>query len=332
MLTKELYYHYFTNQLTKLLYMRSQIEKLQSLVGVNTKEAFKFLEKNNLITKNIHSKKVRGIVVENLIALLLGENAPGLNKGRDFNNFEVKTVQVRYNKKDNSMRTCGDTSISALSKHKIGFYNSNIWDKSKSIISVLIYDNIIVDILHFDGNKYKGQLKADYEALYSGQNNFIRKDGKNWREVEGSKNKLLVRKDYENYTSNVMLKGNLIIDLSNSVVSSTNLIIDKQYKYLETLFSKNINKQETKFFKTPPDKSRKKISIIGANKDWSNNFDFENEKNNKSTNLKLVEDTTEQPSLIDGLDINELIKLRNLINNKLDDIFVKMVNNQKELY
>ena len=39
--------------------MRSQIEKLQSLVGVNTKEAFKFLEKNNLITKNIHSKKVR---------------------------------------------------------------------------------------------------------------------------------------------------------------------------------------------------------------------------------------------------------------------------------
>ena len=310
--------------------MKDQIEKLQSLVGVNTKDAFNFLDKNNLIEKNIHSKKLRGIVVENLIALLLGEDQPGKRKGRDFNNFEVKTVQVKYNKKDNSIRTCGDTSISALSKHKTCFYKSNIWDKTKSIISVLIHDDIIVNILHFDGDKYKGQLKSDYESLYSGANNFVRRDGKKWREAEGLKNKLLVRKDYDNNISLVMMKGSLIIELSNSVATDTNITIDKQSKYLETLFSKNINKPEPKikFFKTPPEKSRKKISIIGANKDWSNNFDFENEKNNNRTNLKLVENTAEPTLLIDGLNINELIKLRNLINNKLDDIFV---NNQKEL-
>lgn len=312
--------------------MKGEIEKLQSLVGINTKDAFKFLEKNDLIIKNIHSKKIRGIVVENLIALLLGEKAPGLNKGRDFNNFEVKTVQVRYNKKDNSMRTCGDTAISSLSKHKLGFYNSNIWDKTKSVISVLINDNTIVDILHFDGNKYKGQLKADYEALYSGQNNFIRKDGKKWREVEGSKNKLLVRKDYDGFVSQVMLKGNLIIDLSNSVVSSRNMIIDQQFEYLESLFINDIKPvAKPKFFKTPPEKSKKKISIIGRNKNWSDNLDFENEKNNKIINIKLEEKTSDPESFINGLTVAELIKMRNLINNKLDDVFIEMINKQKEL-
>ena len=299
--------------------MRSEIEKLQSLVGINTKEAFKFLEKNNLIQKNIHYKKLRGIVVENLIALLLEEDQPGKRKGRDFNKFEVKTVQVKYNKKDNSVRTCGDTAIGPLPRNKTCLYNSNIWDKTKSIISVLINDDVIVDILHFDGDKYKGQLKADYDSLYSGKNNFERKDGKKWREVEGSKNKLLVRKDYENYTSSVMIKGNLIIDLSNSVASNPNITIDKQSKYLETIFSKNNNQPEPKikFFKTPPEKSRKKISIIGANKDWSNNFDFENEKNNKKVNLSLIDEL----NMVN--DPNELIEYLNLISKKLGKILNK---------
>lgn len=300
--------------------MRSEIEKMQCLVGINTKDAFNFLERNKLISKDIHTKKVRGIVVENLIALLLNEKAPANNKGRDFNNFEVKTVQVKYNKKDNSMRTCGDTAISALSKNKIPFYKSNIWDKTKSIISVLIHDNIIIDILHFDGDKYKGQLKADYEYLYSGENNFIRQDGKKWREVEGLKSKLLVRKDYENYTSNVMIKGNLIIDLSNSVANTPNLTIDKQSKYLEKTFASNINHPETKpkFFKVPSSiKPNKNKSVIGANKDWNNNIDFENEKNNKKYNISLFDEL----SMVD--DPNELIEYLNLISNKLGKILNK---------
>ena len=300
--------------------MRNQIEKLQSLVGINTKDAFKFLEKNNLITKNIHSKKVRGIVVENLIALLLGENQPGTSKGRDFNKFEVKTVQVKYNKKDNSVRTCGDTAIGPLPRNKTCLYNSNIWDKTKSIISVLINDDVIVDILHFDGDKYKGQLKADYDSLYSGKNNFERKDGKKWREVEGSKNKLLVRKDYENYTSSVMIKGNLIIDLSNSVASNPNIKIDKQSKYLEILFSKNNNQPETKtkFFKTPPEKSRKKISIIGANKDWSSRTEFDNENSRAKVENNSIIDQIQMTE-----DIIKLIAYSNLINNKMLELLAK---------
>jgi hypothetical protein len=305
--------------------MKDQIQKMQSLIGVNTKDAFNFLEKNGLISKDIHSKKIRGIVVENLIALLLNEKQPGFNKGRDFKNFEVKTVQVKYIKKDNSVRTCGDTAIGSLSKNKIGFFNSNIWDKTKSIISVLVHDNIIVDILHFDGDKYKGQLKADYESLYSGKNNFSRGDGKKWREVEGAKNKLLVRKDYENYTSNVMIKGNLIIDLSNSVVTTKNLTIDKQSKYLETLFSKNINAPETKtkFFQTPPNESNKKKSVIGANKDWSSRTEFDNEKpTTKIQNISIVD----QIQMTE--DIAELIAYSNLINSKMLELLTK--NNLKQ--
>lgn len=306
--------------------MKDQIEKLQSLVGVNTKDSFNFLDKNNLIEKNIHSKKLRGIVVENLIALLLDEDQPGKRKGRDFNNFEVKTVQVKYNKKDNSVRTCGDTAIGPLPRNKTCLYNSNIWDKTKSIISVLIHENIIVDILHFDGDKYKGQLKADYESLYSGKNNFERKDGKKWREVEGSKNKLLVRKDYENYTSSVMIKGNLIIDLSNSVATDTNITIDKQSKYLETLFAKNINKPEPKikFFKMPPNEPIKKKSVIGANKDWSSRTEFDNEK--PKTN-EISQAKVENNSIIDQIqmteDIIKLIAYSNLINNKMLELLAK---------
>lgn len=302
--------------------MKDQIEKLQSLVGVNTKDAFNFLDKNNLIEKNIHSKKLRGIVVENLIALLLDEDQPGKRKGRDFNNFEVKTVQVKYNKKDNSIRTCGDTSIAALSKHKIGFYNSNIWDKTKSIISVLIHDDIIVNILHFDGDKYKGQLKSDYESLYSGANNFVRRDGKKWREAEGLKNKLLVRKDYDDNISLVMMKGSLIIELSNSVVTATNITIDKQSKYLETLFTKNINKPEPKlkFFKTPPDESNKKKSVIGANKNWSSRTEFDNE--NSKVKAKVENNSiTDQIQMTE--DIIKLIAYSNLINNKMLELLAK---------
>lgn len=299
--------------------MKNQIEKLQSLVGINTKEAFKFLEKNDLIPKNIHSKKLRGIVVENLVALLIDEKAPGLKKGKDFSKFEVKTVQVKYNKKDHSIRTCGDTSISELSKRKTCFYNSNIWDKTKSIISVLVNDDVIVDVLHFDGDKYKGQLKADFDNLYLGKNNFDREDGKKWREVEGSKNKLLVRKDYEN-TSRVMIKGNLIIDLSNSVASNPNIKIDKQSKYLETLFSKNNNQpeQKTKFFKTPPEKSRKKISIIGANKDWSSRTEFDNENSRAKVENNSIIDQIQMTE-----DIIKLIAYSNLINNKMLELLAK---------
>jgi len=300
--------------------MKDQIEKLQSLVGVNTKDAFNFLDKNNLIEKNIHSKKLRGIVVENLIALLLGEDQPGKRKGRDFNNFEVKIVQVKYNKKDNSIRTCGDTSIAALSKHKTMFFNSNIWDKTKSIISVLIHENIIVDILHFDGDKYKGQLKADYESLYSGANNFVRRDGKKWREAEGLKNKLLVRKDYDDNISLVMMKGSLIIELSNSVVTATNITIDKQSKYLETLFTKNINKPEPKFFKTPPDESNKKKSVIGANKNWSSRTEFDNE-NSRATTKVENNSITDQIQMTE--DIIKLIAYSNLINNKMLELLAK---------
>jgi len=136
------------------------------------------------------------------------------------------------------------------------------------------------------------------------------------------KSKLLVRKDYENYTSNVMIKGNLIIDLSNSVANTPNLTIDKQSKYLEKTFASNINHPEpetkTKFFKVPSSiKPNKNKSVIGANKDWNNNIDFENERNNKKYNISLFDEL----SMVD--DPNELIEYLNLISNKLGKILNK---------
>lgn len=266
--------------------MKIEFKTLQSIVGINTNLAFDYLVDKKFMTKSEFSDRSRGRVVENIIALLLDKSLPGSYKGSDFAQFEIKTIQVKYTKRDGLIRTCGDTPMSEFNKTDIDFNTSNIWDKVKSVISVLVHNDIIVDVLYFNGENYKSQLKSDYEALFLGENNHTRKDGKTWRSSEGKNNKYLARKDYKNYTSSVMMMGNQMIDLSKSVSESPNLVIDNQSQYLETLLNDKISSYKIQF---------------------------------KKTGLGLLEKLTMVSN------IEELLKYRDLITQKLDKIYLESI-------
>jgi hypothetical protein len=219
--------------------MNEAIKSLQSLIGINTKEAFNYLVSKRFMENSTFNDKTRGRTVENIIALLLNRNLPGSYKGSDFIEFEIKTIQIQYTKRDKLIRTCGDTPISKF-ENEPNFDTSNIWDKLKSVLSVLVYEDTIVDVLYFNGEQHKAQLKSDYQNLFLGENNFFRKDNKTWREVEGKNNKYLARKDYKSSLSSVMMMGNKMIDLSQSVSVTPNVVIDNQVDYLETILGDKI--------------------------------------------------------------------------------------------
>lgn len=261
--------------------MNTEFKSLQPLVGINTKLAFDYLVDKKVMIRSEFNDKLRGRTVENIIAILLDKNLPGTYKGSDFTQFEIKTIQVKYTKR-NLPRTCGDTPISEFNENDTNFESSNIWDKIKSVVSVLVHDDIIVDVLHFNGELYKDQLKSDYNALFMGENNHLRKDGKTWRSSEGKNNKHLARKDYKNYTSSVMVMGSQMIDLSNSISESTNLIIDDQKGYLESTLGEKIANYKVKL---------------------------------RSSGLSILE----KLSMIS--DVKELVEYRDLINKKLDLIY-----------
>ena len=267
--------------------MKTEFKSLQSLLGINTKSAFDYFLDKKFMAKSEFNDRSRGRVVENVIALLLDKNLPGSYKGSDFTQFEIKTIQVKYTKRDGLIRTCGDTPISEFNRSDVDFNTSNIWDKVKSVISVLVHDDIIVDVLYFNGETYKSQLKSDYEALFLGENNQTRKDGKTWRSLEGKNNKYLARKDYKNYTSSIMMMGNQMIDLSQSVSESSNLIIDNQSQYLETLLNDKISNYKVQF---------------------------------KKTGLGLLEKLTMVSN------IEDLLKYRDLITQKLDKMYLDSIS------
>ena len=266
--------------------MEKEFKILQSLVGINTRDAFNFLVEKKVMAKSEFNDKSRGRTVENIIALLLDKDLPGSYKGSDFSLFEIKTIQIKYTKRDSLVRTCGDTPISEF-QDEPNFFNSNIWDKLKSVLSVLVYNDIIVDILHFDGDKYKSQLKSDYMSLFLGENNHSRKDGKTWRSLEGKKNKFLARKDYKNYTSSIMMMGNQMIDLSESISVMPNIVMNNQSKYLDGLLSDKISNYKTQF---------------------------------KKSGIGLLEKLTMVSN------IKELIQYRELINQKLDKMYLELVD------
>ena len=262
-----------------------KIKELQSIVGIDTREAFRYLVKNQIMVNSEFNDKSRGRTVENLIALLLNKPLPGTSKGSDFSEFEVKTVQIKYTKKEKLIRTCGDTPISDLDTNDTDFKESNIWNKTKSLICVLVYKDIITDIRHLDGEKHIEQFKSDYESLFLGENNHRRVDKKTWRSCEGKYNKYFARKDYQNYPSSVMLIGNSIVDLSESICEFTDLVIDDQTSYIESILKdKIINRHEVL---------------------------------SKNTQIPILKHL----SLIS--DLEELIKCRDIINKKLDIIYSK---------
>jgi hypothetical protein len=217
---------------------------LKKLIGINTMNLHKYLKSNRILFSE-YSTKSRGTAVENAIALLISESLPGNQKGPDFNDFEVKTVQIKWTGLK-EMRTCGDTFISKVHSQEVDFMISNTWKKLKSMISVIVYEDVIIDILYFCGDSYKGQLASEYSNILCGENNFFRKDKKTWRQVEGVSNKLLVRKDYKNGNQMVSMPGNNVLKLSESVCGGFSRDIDNQDDYLRELFSE----LTTKFLST----------------------------------------------------------------------------------
>lgn len=140
-------------------------EKLEVLKGINLDIAYRIFKENNLYVKNSG-------FAENLVALILDRNLPGNERGMDFKGlFEVKEIKVKYTKRKREMRTCGDTAISAYLNSESEFFNSNIWDKSKSILIICVDQNRnIVDIRFFDGEPFAEQMKKDYDAIKSYRN------------------------------------------------------------------------------------------------------------------------------------------------------------------
>ena len=200
------------------------IEKLQPLKGINLDVAFRIFKEKKL------DVKASGFV-ENLIALLLDRELPKNERGMDFKGlFEVKEIKVNFTKKG-EMRTGGDTNISSYLNSEIDFFESNIWDKSHSILIVCVDQNrVIIDVRFFDGEPYAEQMKQDYEAIKVAKN------------LCRQNNKILVFKTGYN---SIMLKGNCAIDMSTSISNEDNEISNQDY-YIRELFDNKFQSYQEK--------------------------------------------------------------------------------------
>lgn len=202
------------------------IDKLQVLKGINLDVAFRIFKDNKL------DVKASGFV-ENLIALLLDRELPKNERGMDFKGlFEVKEIKVSYTKRTSEMRTGGDTAISAYLSSETNFFESNIWDKSNSILIVCVDSNrVVVDVRFFDGTKYAEQMKNDYDAI---------KEAKN---LCRQNNKILVFKTGRN---SIMLKGNTAIDMSESILYVDDNEIKDQRSYICDIFESKFSSYQEK--------------------------------------------------------------------------------------
>ena len=192
------------------------IEKLQPLKGINLDVAFRIFREKKLDVKQTG-------FVENVIALLLDRELPKNERGMDFKGlFEVKEIKINYTKRKGEMRTGGDTAISTYVNSESDFFESNIWDKTNRILIVCVDKNrIIVDVRFFDGEPLSEQMKKDYDAI------------KIFKNLCRQENKILVFKTGRN---SIMLKGNIAIDMSTSIISDEEPDISNQDAYIRELF------------------------------------------------------------------------------------------------
>ena len=148
-----------------------QIIALQKLIGIDLNVAIKiFADKGNIVTKNRGFNKKVGGFAEELVALILDEKRPTSLKGRDFNNFELKSIKAKYVNSDRTnvgslLRDGGNTPISPFKKNEVDFTTSNIYDKVKKLVCVYHIDEIITDIRFFDGEELFETLRNDYNLI-----------------------------------------------------------------------------------------------------------------------------------------------------------------------
>jgi len=202
------------------------IEKLQALKGLNLDTAFLIFKEKRLNVK-------QSGFVENVIALLIDRDLPKNERGMDFKGlFEVKEIKVKFTKRTGEMRTGGDTAISAYLNSEPNFFESNIWDKSKSILIVCVDEKrIVVDVRFFDGELFAEQMKKDYEAIKTARN------------LCRQNNEILVFKTGRN---SIMMKGNTAITMSESILSDeTNEIVD-QDTFIRDMFDEKFASYQEK--------------------------------------------------------------------------------------
>ena len=197
------------------------VDKLQALKGMNLDVAYRIFRDNKLDVKRVG-------FVENVIALLIDRELPKNFRGMDFRNtFEVKEVKVKFTKKrlnsvGSLMRTGGDTPISAFIKSEVDFFESNIWDKTNSVLLAFVDEHrLIVDVRFFDGESYADVMKKDYDKIIK-LKNLCRKE-----------NEILVFKTGRN---SIMLKGQTAIEKSVSILNDEPVDIPNQTEYINELF------------------------------------------------------------------------------------------------
>lgn len=213
---------------------RKQKENLSPLIGVDIKEVDKYLIKSGVYDKSIKNC----YVVENAIAVLLNEDLPSTVKGRDFKDYEVKTLSVKR-LKNGEFRTKGDTQISKY-EYSSDLLETNLWDKLEKIILVLHIDDKIVDIKYLCNTGKLKQLQKEYSNCS--------------KEDHRSLNKMLVRKGFNK--NNPDSKDDMIMIKGSEAILQSESIVMEGYgsKSLDDIFKVSVAKWVASEHKSPQNK------------------------------------------------------------------------------
>lgn len=195
------------------------LNKISQLIGLDIKELDKYLIDNGVYEKAVKSCHT----VENAVAVLLDEDLPRTKKGRDFNSFEVKTLNVKRIG-NGEFRTKGDTQISKY-EYTSELLETNLWDKLKKIILVLHIDNKVVDVRYLDNSSKLKELQKEYL-------NFTKPGHRKL-------NSLIVRKGFNKINPDskddmIMIKG------SEAIIKSISIAEKQTSKSLNTIFKGSI--------------------------------------------------------------------------------------------
>ena len=213
------------------------INKLRLLIGLDTSIVKKLFAQYGIK----RFRKDKDGFTEDMIALILEFDRPTNKKGMDFPDFaEAKQISCYVNYKG-FLRVKGDTPIATLEKSE--FVDSNVWDKSRKILCVLVVNHcphcnssnrrklkgrknlcecgeiytdaqsltIITEIKMFDGEKYKDIMENDWNLIHNGQR---------------TKTSIFTLK--EKWNNQIQIKSNGCIKLSESLTEGVDNNITNQ--------------------------------------------------------------------------------------------------------
>lgn len=155
-----------------------KIEQLKKLVGIQLPVAKKYMEKKFPITissKRYNSRTSNGKIVEDMITMFVEGIMPN-GKGRDFENYEVKTTKIEDLP---NLRLGGDIGISNPITDLLGpkgfrpFTESNFFNKIEKLLIVICCYNTIADFLYIDLLKDEESYKIIQDDYTNGMNHIL---------------------------------------------------------------------------------------------------------------------------------------------------------------